>query len=211
MNITPSHPGREELAGLLPGPAERDLPSGRHQAIKTFLMDEVREAPVSERKVRRGWRRPAALVPALTAATALTVGLTVTLGQAPAYAVAKNPDGTITIEIRRWDDAKKLQADLREMGVSVVVDFVPGGKRCRPGRVADPVPREQYRHSLLNFAEDHRVSEGFVTKLDPSAIKTGQTAVLEYYHPKDAGGAFNGWVANGAVAPCVLEDAAEPW
>jgi hypothetical protein len=33
---------------------------------------------------------------------------------------------------------------------------------------------------------------------------------IEYYHP-DAGSRFNGWVANGDVAPCVLENSAQPW
>jgi hypothetical protein len=174
------------------------------------MMGELREAP-APRGRRRPWRRPVVLIPALTAATALAVGLSVTAGQTPAYAVTRNADGTITIEIHRWNDAKKLQTDLRAMGVSIVVDFVPGGKRCRPPRITDPAPREQYRHTLLTFVENHRVSEGFVTRLDPSAIKPGQTAVIEYYHPGNGGTAFNGWIANGPVAPCVLEDSAQPW
>ncbi|MFC5745374.1 hypothetical protein [Actinomadura rugatobispora] len=215
MDITPSHPGlgeRDELARLLPAPAERELPGERRRAIKEFMMGELREAPgPAQRGRRRLWRRPVVLIPALAAATALAVGLSAAVGQTPAYAVAENADGTITIEIHRWEDAKKLQADLRAMGVNIVVDFVPGGKRCRPPRITDPAPREQYRHTLLTFVESHHVSMGFVTKLGPSAIKPGQTAVIEYYHPENAGSAFNGWIANGRVAPCVLEDSVQPW
>jgi hypothetical protein len=218
MNTIPTHPDsseRDELARLLPAPAERELPGERHRAIKEFMVGGFGEAPRSApgpvREGRRSpWRRPVVLVPVLAAATALAFGLSATVGQTPAYAVTRNADGTITVEVRRWEDAKKLQADLRAMGVSIVVDFVPGGKRCRPPRMTDLAPGER-RRTLLTFVENHRVSEGFVTRLDPSTIEPGQTAVIEYYHPEDAGRAFNGSIGYGPVAPCVLEDSAEPW
>jgi hypothetical protein len=66
-----------ELAQLLPVPAERDLPAGRHEALKEHLMTELRQADRSEvHRERAGSRRRLA---ALTAtAVVAAAGLTLT-------------------------------------------------------------------------------------------------------------------------------------
>jgi hypothetical protein len=127
--------------------------------------------------------------------------------------LAKNPNGTINIEIREFKDPKKLQADLHGLGVNVVVDYLPAGKRCQGPRATDLASGDQYRSRLLQLVENGDSSPGFSTRLDPSAVRAGQTAFLEYAEFKPdslVGAAFNGWVANGPVAPCKLSTG-EPW
>jgi len=72
-----------ELARLLPAPAERDLPAGRQQALKEYLMSELRLAGTAPagRPAPRRRRRPAIIIAAAgaaavaAAATALAAGL----------------------------------------------------------------------------------------------------------------------------------------
>jgi hypothetical protein len=92
MSATPdrlSQAERTELARMAPVPAERDLPTGRHQLHKERLMShilhDIEQARTDEGsgleqragrdgKARRPWLlRPAFLVPALTAALALAL------------------------------------------------------------------------------------------------------------------------------------------
>ncbi|GAB2816343.1 CU044_5270 family protein [Actinoallomurus bryophytorum] len=74
MNATPIQPGssdRDELARLLPEPAERDLPSGRHQRLQEFVMSQIhQDLRPAERAPRRS-RRPVLLAGALVAAAAV--------------------------------------------------------------------------------------------------------------------------------------------
>lgn len=64
---------RADLAGLLPAPAERDLPSDRHRLIQEFLMTQIRtaESP-ADPGPRRTPRRRLILASALTVAAAAT-------------------------------------------------------------------------------------------------------------------------------------------
>jgi hypothetical protein len=68
-----------ELARLLPDPAGRDLPAGRHLVLKELLMSEVRTTgrpPVSTPVTRRGRRKPTIIV---LGAVAAVVAITLTL------------------------------------------------------------------------------------------------------------------------------------
>ncbi|GAA4637582.1 CU044_5270 family protein [Actinoallomurus vinaceus] len=81
MNTTPTQPGRddrEELARLLPPPAERDLPSGRHQRIQEFVMSRIhQDLQSAERPRRTRKRRPVFLAAALTAVAGATAAAVV--------------------------------------------------------------------------------------------------------------------------------------
>jgi len=213
-SFRPDSDERAELAWLSPTPVERDLPSDRHRLLKEFVMSEIQQDPQPAKRARLRLLRPAFLAPVATAAATLAVALPALLGGGtPAYAVSKNPNGTINIEIREFKDPKKLQADLHDLGVNVIVDYLPPGKRCQGPRSTDLAPREQYRRSLLQFVENDRSSTGFSTRLDPSVIRTGQTAFIEYakLEPNSVvDAAFNGWIASGPVAPCKLISG-KPW
>ncbi|MEU7863528.1 hypothetical protein [Nonomuraea sp. NPDC049141] len=181
-------------------PNDRDLPEGRHRLLKEFVMTEID-------KPKRRLLRPIVLAPALGLAAAAAVAIPLLFGGTPAYAIADNPDGTINIQINEVKDADKLQADLRDRGVNVVVNYIPTGKKCSPQPRADFIPREEDRLDVW----PPKVEEGFT--IDPSAIKEGQTGVLEFSvsDPPAKIQVAGIWarVANGPVADCTLVDTTE--
>ncbi|HEU4423473.1 MAG TPA: CU044_5270 family protein [Pilimelia sp.] len=77
MNATPIRPGsneREELARLLPQPAERDLPSDRHSQLQELVMNHIQqELQPATGGPRRSPRRLAHLTSALAAGVAVAV------------------------------------------------------------------------------------------------------------------------------------------
>ncbi|MER6173288.1 hypothetical protein [Streptosporangium sp. NPDC001681] len=204
-------PGQiEELARLLPVPVERDLPAGRRRLLKEFVMQEIQQdTRPRERVGRRLLRRPAFLVPALAAAAALAVAVPVFVSVGtPAYAVAQNPDGTISIEINEIRDPKKLEADLNALGFRAVVDYVPQGKQCEDPRSDNLLPREEtYEPAdgrpLVLINKENPSGLGFV--FDPGALEEGQTAVLEFNIGEPT---VSIWarISDGPVKPCVLVD-----
>ena len=83
MNATPIQPGshdRDELARLLPEPAERDLPSGRHQLLQEFVMSQIHQDLRPTSQTPRRSRRPVFLAGALAAAAAVTTTVVVSAG-----------------------------------------------------------------------------------------------------------------------------------
>ncbi|MFG1697367.1 hypothetical protein [Nonomuraea sp. NPDC049309] len=200
---------RDALAELLPFEAEPRLPDGRHRLIKEFVMSEIRR-PARPRRLPR----PALLVPALALAAAAAVGIPVALGGGtPAYAVSKNPDGTLTITIEQAKDPKPLEATLRSMGVNAVVDYIPSGKRCSPQpRSTAFLSREEAQNPADGrpFLIWPPKTEERAFQIDPGAVKPGQTAVLEFSVSDDervAGIWAN--LSNGPVEPCTLVDSDE--
>ncbi|MEU9832516.1 hypothetical protein AB0D67_13380 [Streptosporangium sp. NPDC048047] len=201
-----------------PGPwanTERALPADRHQKIKEFLMQEIQQDPRPVPARRLPFRRPVlALAAAVAAAAAVAVPLVI--GGAPAYAVDKTPDGSIRVQIKEFRDAKKLEADLKDLGLNAVVDYVPPGKRCE-GTRGDFLPRSEADDLLTLDGEQ----AGTVDTLDetavllhPSVLKPGQTAMLQFAemrgNPHGVVMASLARITNGTVAPCVLVDSPTP-
>jgi hypothetical protein len=97
------------------------------------LLVELQKLVVSEpRRNHRG--RRFALAGGLTAAAGVAVAAGVLLlsaGTQAAYAVTKNADGSVTVEIDSLTDAAGLQAKLQAAGVNAVVEYLPEGKMCR--------------------------------------------------------------------------------
>ncbi|WP_055479672.1 hypothetical protein [Sphaerimonospora mesophila] len=182
---------------------ERDLPEGRHHLLKEFVMTEITRAPR-----RRRLLRPAVLAPALGAAVAAAIAFPSLTGGTPAYAVTTGGDGLVHITINEAKDPKRLQEDLRAMGVNVVVDYIPMGKRCSPQpRSEQLVPREQA--SLSVFPAPEGYEDGFT--IDPKVIKPGQTGVLEFSVGDGTPVVAGIWagVSDGPVADCTLVDSTE--
>ncbi|GGO30459.1 hypothetical protein GCM10010116_61000 [Microbispora rosea subsp. aerata] len=204
---------REALAGLLPFEAEPRLPDGRRRLLKEFVMSEIRR---SAGHPRRRPLRPALLASALALGVAAAVGVPVLLGSGtPAYAVSRNPDGTLTITINEAKDPEPLEATLRSMGVNAVVDYIPSGKRCSPQpRSTSFLSREEAEHPadgrpFLIWPPD---TDEPAFRIDPAAVKPGQTAVLEFSVSDDGKNRAAGvWanISNGPVAPCTLVDSDE--
>lgn len=122
-----------------------------------------------------------------------------------AYLLAKNPDGTITITINQFTEAKKLEQDLRQLGVAAVVDYVPEGKHCQE-------PRARYLgavvDSVVQGGADASGKSLFTVR--PGLIGPGQTlvATATFNDPTDSGsGSAIGFeLAEGPVAPCTQID-----
>jgi hypothetical protein len=202
---------RDEWARLLPVPPPRDLPQGRDRLLKEFVMSEIHNPP--RRQAPRRVLRPAILAVVLAGAVVLAIGVSAVLGGvAPAYAayaVTDNPDGTITIKIYEAKDAKGLQATLRSRGFNVIVDYVPADKTCAPQpRSTTWVPGVRLARPQTAAEE----GEGAGFRIDPSVVKPGQTAVLEFLVKEGFGGIEAGIsdrVSAGPVADCVLVDRPE--
>jgi hypothetical protein len=82
MNATPIQPGssdRDELARLVPEPAERDLPGGRHQRLQEFVMSQIHQDLRPVEQAPRRSRRPVLLAGAL-AAVAAAAAVAVVIG-----------------------------------------------------------------------------------------------------------------------------------
>ncbi|MEV6863779.1 sigma factor [Streptosporangium subroseum] len=115
----------------------------------------------------------------------------------------------VPITINEAKDPKSLQADLRDMGLNAVVDYIPKGKKC------SPQPRSQ---SFLSKEEaplpvwptPESQEPGFT--IDPKVVKDGQTAVLEFSvseQPEKTVAGIWASVSNGPVADCELVDSTE--
>ncbi|MBX6381739.1 MAG: hypothetical protein IRZ07_02005 [Microbispora sp.] len=176
-------------------------------------MSEIRRSAV---RPRRRPLRPALLAPALALGVAAAVGVPVLLGGGtPAYAVSRNSDGTLTITINQAKDPKSLEATLRSMGVNAVVDYIPSGKRCSPQpRSTSFLSREEAEHPADGrpFLLWPPETDEPTFRIDPAAVKPGQTAVLEFSVSDDGKHRAAGvWanISNGPVAPCTLVDSDE--
>ncbi|TYB64365.1 hypothetical protein FXF51_21865 [Nonomuraea sp. PA05] len=189
---------REELAALLP-PLRHRLPEGRRRALKEQVMAQITVHEHTRRR-RRGVAMAAAAVCAAGAAFLLA-------SPSPAYALRDNPDGTITVHIYEAKDPKGLQAELRGRGVNAVVDYMPVGKTCKQPRSTTWAPGVRLASPLT--AEEEADGPGF--RIDPSVLRPGQTAVLEFV-TEEVGGEFvqagvRDMVSDGPVGDCVLVDA----
>ncbi|MEU9298735.1 CU044_5270 family protein [Streptomyces sp. NPDC048266] len=104
----PTQAEREEMARLLPVPAERDLPGRRHQLLKDYLMREIRHdiptetvTTLSRSRSRRRWAFGAIPLAAGAMALALAVGGNLDQPTTPDRAVADSPSvgggGTVKV------------------------------------------------------------------------------------------------------------------
>lgn len=184
-------------------PEERDLPPGRHQQLKEFVMTEIQNTP------RRSLFRPAILAPALGLAAAAAVAIPLFVGGGtPAYAIAKNPDGTLNISFNDARNAQGLEADLKAMGHNVEVDYVPYGKQCSPKpRSQSWVQKGEQDLSVFPMTTEH---EEPAFQIDPRVIREGQTGVLMFsISDDDRIGGIWARVSNGPVADCTLVDSTD--
>src|SRR5262245_17569985 len=70
---------REQLAQVLPAPAERDLPESRHHILREYLMNEINHQTVAQRTAAGATRmvaaRPRWLAPSLATAAVAALAL----------------------------------------------------------------------------------------------------------------------------------------
>lgn len=186
---------REELARMLPAPADRDLPAGRRPVLKEHLMQEIEQqtppgsAPAPARRGRR--RLTAIAVPvAIAAATgaAFTVlgggdakpaqaggssagGSTTKIVNAN-YSLEKDSDGWVVVQVKITSklDQARIRADFERVGIASSWIFVA---RDDCDAVHPPVGHRKAVKFDTFFRDDPSVNGSFVWRVKPSAIPAG--------------------------------------
>ncbi|GAA1737022.1 hypothetical protein [Nonomuraea bangladeshensis] len=145
---------------------------------------------------RRG-RRLAVAVAGVGAAAAAAAALMV---QAPAYAVTEAPDGTVSVRISAFTDPGGLEAELARHGVKAVVDYLPEGRTCRPGRGRPGGPHGRFGSAI------RRDGDGISFSITEGQVPAGSTLVLAVTKgpdgDRDLPSATSLQVVEGEVAPC---------
>ncbi|GGK81171.1 hypothetical protein Sme01_44300 [Sphaerisporangium melleum] len=194
------------------------------------LLDEIASATIAPARVTNGetdtaipvlaprWRPslpfPRLLGAVVAAALAIIVPVVWSTG-APAYAVTKNPDGTVTVKVSELRDPEGLQSKLIERGVPASVTFVPSGSQCAPGRfrsvdaaygTSNTRPQEAI---TLRSQRVTRVVAFDTLRIHPMFIRRGETLVLEFSTsdgPSNWRWSLGSWLAAAGtvVHPCTL-------
>jgi hypothetical protein len=119
-----------------------------------------------------------------------------------AYAVDRDPDGSIRVSVYDYRDPKGLQRRIEAFGVKAAVDYLPAGMTCREPR-ADFVPPDQMPRAMVDWAP--LGSKDHYFKVHPQYIGPDQTFVYTVQlstnkHDRSQRAAIR--LANGPVAPC---------
>ena len=189
------------------------------------LLNELRSAVVANQTTgegRRGsWtssRSPRQLALAGAAAVLVAVAAVAAVqlvggGAEPAYAVTKNDDGTVTVEISSLSDAAGLESKLRDAGIRAVVQYLPPGKACRqPWPTATPgdhVAKGGPEGTAIKGGVAH--SEGHTRFTISRNLPADETLVImtQVGGPSEATGPSSIAItlAHGDVLPCEVVDA----
>ncbi|NJP97864.1 hypothetical protein HCN51_52040 [Nonomuraea sp. FMUSA5-5] len=173
-----------------------------------LLMDLKAEMTARNDRSRRIGRRllAGAAVAGLAAVAAVAVPLL--SGPEPAYAVSKNPNGTLTVELKEFRDSDQLEQDLKDLGVTADVTYLKPYTKCQDGRGAlvgggYDTP-EEWRESV-HYKVARPANKAFV--IDPRQVGKGQTVLLEFTENPDGPykSQLKAEVIEGSVKPCVPE------
>jgi len=188
--------------------SSHDVLDGFEERLLAQLKEVVAErqtmTAAPPRRPRRRLVISVAVAGALAVVGVLVAALLPGLGEQPAYAVIRDPDGSIRVYIRDYRDPKGLQNRIEAFGVKAVVDYIPWGTTCREPR-GDFVPPDQMPLEMVTwgpFGEE----DGYYWKLHPEFIGPDQTFVYVVRVRTEADGGHDQRVvirlANGPVAPC---------
>jgi hypothetical protein len=182
----------DPAAGIADGPLDARALTDLHRAMS------------AQRPRRIGIRRRTALIAAGvgTFAVGATLGVPLIGGQlaaAPAYAVQRNDDGTVSVRIDRFEDADGLEAAIERYGVNAEVDYLPYGKTCREPRYTVAPTADQ--SAAVSVGDQ----DGMSIRLTPGDFDADETLVIVHSSAQQAGvevRAIQQLVAQGPVAPC---------
>jgi hypothetical protein len=181
--------------------------SNFEERLLVELRGLVTAEPVDRRQPRRPWRGPRLAVAgglaAVLAAAAIAGAFFFSAGTQAAYAVTKNADGSVTVEIDSLTDAAGLQAKLQSAGVNAVVEYLPAGKMCKqPWFTPAGHQGGETQQSSVGPAGDGKTRFTISGDLpaDETLVVTTQTG------PGDDRALGLGW-ARGEVPPCQVVDA----
>ena len=139
----------------------------------------------------------------MVAAAASAGAILLTAGTQAAYAVTRNADGTVTVEVDSITDAAGLQAKLRAAGVNAVVDYLPAGKACQQPwftPLGRPIGNVSTRGGVDRQNGSFRFTISADIPADATLVVTTQTGAG---NDRALGIAW----AQGEVPPCQVVDA----
>jgi hypothetical protein len=112
-------------------------------------------------------------------------------GGPAAYAVTRNGDGSVTVEIRSIEEDAGLEAQLEAAGVPASVHYLPAGKVCampRPSGEREVPPLQGALDPRAHVAIATGEDGAFTFTVDPSAVPPGWTfAVWTQYSAPEHG------------------------
>ncbi|HEU4658361.1 MAG TPA: hypothetical protein VFR97_12585, partial [Capillimicrobium sp.] len=161
---------------------------------------------------------------AVGAAAATVVVATGGDGSAPAYAVERQGDGSVSVTIRSLSDADGLERELRAAGLRAEVAALPAGETCDIAPAAGPAPggedaqgaRSAQGTAGTHSAQDARATRGggpstssvmrtddgsTVFTIDPGTLGAGDTVVITTSRPADAPAGADASTISMAVTP----------
>lgn len=183
--------------------------SNFEERLLSELRSRVVAPPVDRGQRRPLWRRPRLVVlagglAAVVVAAASAGVLFLSAGTQAAYAVTKDADGTVTVEIESLTDAAGLQAKLQAVGVNAVVQYLPVGKMCKPPWFT---PAGHDAAGGTRQSRVGRTSDGAVSFTISANQAPGTTLVISTQTGPGRAQALGIGVAKGVVPPCEVVDA----
>ncbi|MET8992438.1 hypothetical protein ABZW49_43930 [Nonomuraea wenchangensis] len=187
------------LARVEPGGRGGEASGAAGRALLAAITaQEPAQEPGARPVRRRRLRRPVFGLAAAVALAAGIVAVPIALrdGTPSSYAVTLD-DGTVTIQIRDFDDAAGLERRLKELKVPAMVDHVPEGMMCREprGTFVKNIPRGLY--SLPENIPGE--TEGWQMRINTRLFGPGQTFVWTI---SGKGGTTTTYLMEGPVAAC---------
>jgi hypothetical protein len=184
------------------GAFEEHLLAQLKNVVATRAVDSA--VPMTGRSTRRPRRRlvlAGGAVIAVAAVAAVAGPSMFGLHTSAAYAVERDPDGSIRVSIYDYRNPKGLQRRIEAFGVKAAVDYLPAGMTCQEPR-ADFVPADRMPREMVDWAPLNSKDRYF--KVHPQYIGPDQTFVytvqLSNNHGRSQRAAIR--LANGPVAPC---------
>ncbi len=172
------------------------------------LQSLVVAQPVDRRQRRSLWRGPRLVLAgglAAVLAAAVSAGVFfLSAGTQAAYAVTKNADGTVTVEIDSISDAAGLQAKLQAAGVNAVVQYLPAGKACKQPWFT---PAGAGAVGGMHESEVWRTSDGSTRFTISGDLPSSTTLVITTQTGPGGARALGIAWAQGDVPPCEVVDA----
>lgn len=178
----------DPAAALPPAATDPDGPEARAVLATVLAAPGPVPGPRRHTWFRPTGRRLVALGAAAALGGAAAVGAVLVLPVAgpaghgsPAYAADRNADGSVSVHVYEFTDAKGLQARLHDLGVPATVDYLPAGEACQPARY-HAVPAGEQRPWVEGGKPTSNQPEGPRTSWDlvlyPQRLKSGQSFVL---------------------------------
>jgi hypothetical protein len=198
--------GIEDLRRMDPA---SDIENGPLDARALTDLQRVTSSGNRPPRIARPGRRIALAATGIAALAAAAV--VVDFGESPAFAVERNDDGTVTVQIERFEDADGIEAAIERYGVNAEVDYLPWGKTCRQPRYTVAPTADQQAATPVADSSSDGVQLSIV--LRPGDFAADETLVIVHSNLDTGAGEVASMlhlIAKGPVAVCEPVDVMLP-